>query len=158
MPWKAGESLLPVLIVEGSIIEGKLSQCPGKRASHCYGLNIKFLLFSFQSLNALESGRVIVTLSYKQPETIPAWNCLNALESGRVIVTKGGNKMPYANGLSQCPGKRASHCYPGYRKNGSGSPITCLNALESGRVIVTDPILEAGGSKAREPRIANPLS
>jgi len=34
----------------------------------------------------------------------------------------------------------------------------CLNALESGPVIVTDPILEAGGSKAREPRIANPLS
>ena len=34
----------------------------------------------------------------------------------------------------------------------------CLNALESGRVIVTDPILEAGGSKARKPRIANPLS
>lgn len=30
-----------------------------------------------------------------------------------------------------------------------------LNALESRRVIVTDPISEAGGSKARKPRIAN---
>jgi len=34
----------------------------------------------------------------------------------------------------------------------------CLNALESGPVIVTDPILEAGGSRARKPRIANHLS
>ena len=77
MPWKAGRSLLQI--------------------------STKIKVINNKSLNALESGPVIVTLRYRRETFCPA----------------------------------------------------CLNALESGPVIVTDPILEAGGSKAREPQIAN---
>ena len=67
-------------------------------------MNIRF------GLNALESRRVIVTTREQAAQII--FNArLNALESGPIIVTRylSINKMPDCK--SQCPGKRADHCY-----------------------------------------------
>ena len=138
------------------------SQCPGKRAAHCYWRQNTWQVWHLNCLNALESGRLIVTLAELE-EHVPG------------IV------------LSQCPGKRAAHCYgmmeikdttvmtavsmpwkaggsllrPN-RASGQRGPVKvsmpwkaggslllasinkvensrrcCLNALESGRLIVT---------------------
>jgi hypothetical protein len=62
-----------------------LSQCPGKRAGHCYGALFTSFHAQYARLNALESGPVIVTdLRQVKNEVIAS---LNALESGPVIVT-----------------------------------------------------------------------
>ena len=45
-----------------------LTQCPGKRASHCYTRNRNGRRRSLLGLNALESGRVIVTKSKNEDE------------------------------------------------------------------------------------------
>ena len=63
MPWKAGRSLLLERVAPA---EKRMnpSQCPGKRAGHCY-------------VRTYCTGK-------KQVQ-----HCLNALESGLVIVTTG---------------------------------------------------------------------
>ena len=66
--------------------------------------------------------------------------CLNALESGRLIVTEENKKKNNSSVLSQCPGKRAAHCYTNRIPKRDGDE-SCLNALESGRLIVTRQLL-----------------
>jgi hypothetical protein len=130
MPWKAGESLLRGKRQGEEEVVRLVVSMPWKAGESLLQQDwAGETVFCNPRLNALESGRVIVTYVGESERKIKEAR-LNALESGRVIVTcKGGAGI-----------------YP---------QDSCLNALESGRVIVTDPILEAGGSRAREPRIAN---
>ena len=67
MPWKAGGALLQEVFHKWQEVELTMSQCPGKRAGHCYLADQFVEIGPFViSLNALESGRVIVTVTVEE--------------------------------------------------------------------------------------------
>jgi len=112
MPWKAGESLLPA-----------------KSSAN---------LISSSRLNALESGRVIVTPWINNHINLLQYGCLNALESGRVIVTNDPlNLAAPLFVIVSMPWKAGESLLLLFAIELLGNTIFCLNALESGRVIVT---------------------
>ena len=86
MPWKAGGSLLQGWMW-GRSFGSNLSQCPGKRAAHCYADYFKVSVEEIFSLSQCPGKR--------------AAHCYSSKE----LSIQGFLKSP------QCPGKRAAHCY-----------------------------------------------
>jgi len=92
---------------------GELSQCPGKRASHCYvgfkkpGRRSRTIKVSmpWKAGESLLQTNDITNTTLKKPVSMP-W------KAGESLLPKAGKQLlAIQNELSQCPGKRASHCY-----------------------------------------------
>ena len=108
-----------------------LSQCPGKRAGHCYRKKIKALMDKAISSQCPGKRAGHCYTSHVRFFAI-CGGCLNALESGRVIVTAVASASDLdIEELSQCPGKRAGHCYRTMRMS-SGQSLTVSMPWKAG--------------------------
>ena len=114
------------------------SQCPGKRADHCYHARKEEKKEKFTVSMPWKAGRSLLPCQERRKER--KVYCLNALESGPIIVTPGEapGTIPKRKPVSM-PWKAGRSLLPESQETAYVLNEARLNALESGPIIVTLP-------------------